>query len=332
MHTLRKLLLLLLGILPMPGGADTSASPPPEDRPADTWFDQTHELIDQRTLSGLRRFDDAFGMQDYPAQASYSLRAITELRLDDQGGMSPGLRLRASVALPQISQRVSLIFDGDQQEAPMMQGLRNIRENAVALRWIALNLQQLRIDTDAGIRSGPDLFVRARLRRLWKPTEVDQIRLLQTVRYGVQEGARSLTETDYTHVFPNRILAGGYHVLDLRHEDAACPCWTRGLLVGRALDARTVVSAGIGQDGVSQPAWMAQSRYVWWRWREQFLRDWLFWEVEPRLTQARERDWQTEPSLVLRLEVRFGKMAPPVSLMERLAPPAADSPRSPLSP
>lgn len=36
------------------------------------------------------------------------------------------------------------------------------------------------------------------------------------------------------------------------------------------------------------------------------MRDWLFYELEPRLTQQREQNWKNEASITLRLEVQFG--------------------------
>lgn len=283
------------------------------------WADYSHCLIDQRTLSGLRRFDDVFGMQDTPAQANYALRAISEVTINDRGEVTPALRIRASVSLPRTSQRLSLIFENDRQDADPLRTRPASNDAALALRWLAVNLQRLRIDTDAGLRSGPDLFARARLRKTWAITENDQFRIFQSVRYSANEHLRATTETDISHVFSSNLIANVYHVFDARQNEATCPCWSRGLLLAGSLGDRATLSGGFGQDGQSEPNWHTESRYAWMRWRQGFLREWLFYEVEPRLTQTRLRDWDTLPSLTLRLEVRFGRTpSGPVSILEQI--------------
>ncbi len=70
------------------------------------------------------------------------------------------------------------------------------------------------------------------------------------------------------------------------------------------------MSAGLGQEGVTKPEWQTESRSLWLRYRQRIWRDWLFYEVEPRLTQTRARDWDTLPAIALRLEVHFGSQRP----------------------
>lgn len=272
------------------------------------WADYSHCLIDQHTLSGVRRFDDIFGMQDMPAQASYALRVISEMTIDERGEAKPGVRVRASVNLPRTKRRLALILEDDRQETESLRSLLNSTESALALRWLAVTRERLRIETDAGVRSGPDVFARARLRRSWALTPNDQLRIFQSVRYSAQEQLRATNETDISHLFRPNLVGSVYHVLDARDNEPICPCWSRGLLLASSLGDRATLSGGIGQDGQAQPAWQVSSSYAWLRWRQGFLRQWLFYEVEPRLTQTRLRDWDTLPSLTLRLEVRFGSM------------------------
>lgn len=287
------------------------------------WADYSHCLIDQHTLSGVRRFDDIFGMQDMPAQASFALRVISEMTIDERGEATPGMRVRASVNLPRTKRRLALILEDDRQDGESLRTLLNRTESALALRWLAVTRERLRVETDAGVRSGPDLFVRARLRRSWALTPDDQLRIFQSVRFSAQEHLRATNETDLSHLFRPNLVGSIYHVLDARDKEPICPCWSRGLLLASSLGDRATLSGGIGQDGQAQPSWQVSSSYAWLRWRQGFLREWLFYEVEPRLTQTRLRDWDTLPSLTLRLEVRFGSMPVRQSgILEQIRTPA----------
>lgn len=275
------------------------------------WADYPHCLVDYRTQSTVRWLDDWFGHPDVDAsgpQASAALRAISEVVIDDRGHVTPALRVRARLTLPKISQRLSLVFEDESQDGNRLRSVPTVNEAALALRLMLLNLERLQVETDAGIRSGPDLFVRARVRKSWSIGQDDQFSVRQTVRYGVREKLRAINELDYMHAFSDYTVGTLYHNLDHQQEDDDQGMfWSRGALLSHMLDSDTTIAGGFGQEGVTKPAWENSSRFVWFRYRQRFLRDWLFYEVEPRLTQTRARDWDTLPSLALRLEVHFGQ-------------------------
>ena len=274
------------------------------------WADYPHCLVDYRTQSTVRWLDDWFGHPEPgdDEEASAALRAITELVIDDKGRVTPALRLRARLSLPKISKRLSLVLEDESQDGNRLRSVPTVNEAALALRLLVLNLQRLQVETDAGVRSGPDLFVRARVHKSWSLGRDDQFGVRQTLRYGVREKLRAINELDYMHAFSDTTVGTLYHNLDHQQEDDARGMfWSRGALVSHMLSGEATVAGGFGQEGVTRPAWEADSRFVWLRYRQRFLRDWLFYEVEPRLTQTRARDWDTLPSLALRLEVLFGQ-------------------------
>lgn len=283
------------------------------------WADYPHCLVDFRTQSTVRWLDDWFGQSGVDETASATVRAITEMVIDDRGRVTPALRVRARLSLPKISKRLSLVFEDESQDGNRLRSVPTVNEAALALRLLVANMERMQIETDVGVRSGPDLFVRGRLRKSWSLSRDDQFSLRQTLRYGVREKLRAINELDYAHAFNDDTVGMIYHNLDHQQEDDDRGMfWSRGLLVSRMLRPDATVASGFGQEGVTQPAWEANARFVWVRYRQRFLRDWLFYEIEPRLTQTRERDWDTLPSLALRLEVHFGKY--PVRVRNRFKP------------
>ncbi|WP_156873869.1 hypothetical protein [Perlucidibaca piscinae] len=296
-------------------GAHAAAEPPCIERDAKGdflgWADYPHCLVDLHSQSTVRWLDDWFGHPDVEDQAKVSMRAITELVIDEEGELTPALRVRAKVRLPRISKRLSLVFEDESQESSREQGIPTVNESALALRWLAYNLDRLQIETDAGVRSGPDLFVRARFRKTWSLGEHDAIRFSQSARYSVDERLRAINEIDYTHAFSAKRAGTLYHNLDHQEEDSDQGLfWSRGGLISQTLSHHAAVSAGLGQEGVTKPEWQTESRSLWLRYRQRIWRDWLFYEVEPRLTQTRARDWDTLPAIALRLEVHFGSQRP----------------------
>lgn len=270
------------------------------------WADYPHCLIELRAQSSVRWFDEWLGHPELDDNASVALRAVSEFIIDDHGDLTAALRLRAQVALPRINKRLSLILEDESRESGTLRSIPSVNESALALRWLVLNLERMRIETDAGVRSGPDLFVRGRFANSVALSADDQLRVAQSLRYGAKERLRAINTIDYSHALQNDSVFTLYHQLDYQQDnqdDGAF--WSRGAVFGRALSANSSAAIGAAQEGVSD-AWQERSRYVWLRYRQQFLRDWLFYEIEPRLTQTRTRDWDTLPSLTLRLEVHFG--------------------------
>lgn len=270
------------------------------------WADYPHCLVDLHAQSTVRWFDDWLGHADLDKRASTSLRAIVETDVDDKGQLTTAFRLRAKIALPRISKRLSLVFEDEAQEAGSLRSIPTVNESALALRWLVVNLQRLRIETDAGLRSGPDLFVRGRFASSVAISPNDQLRVSQSLRYGAKEKIRAINTLDYNHALENDSVFSLYHQLDYQQENAdAGVFWSRGAVLSQALSERSSAAFGAGQEGVTESL-QERSRFLWLRYRQQFSREWLFYEIEPRLTQTRERDWATLASLTLRLEVHFG--------------------------
>ena len=134
------------------------------------WADYPHCLVDQHTQSTVRWLDDWFSQSPKDAAAltpatalaQARIRLINEWLVDSHGDLTPTLRLRASVALPQLERRLSLVFEDESGQARRIDGVPAINETALALRWAALNLKRLHIDTDVGLHGATDLFVRGR--------------------------------------------------------------------------------------------------------------------------------------------------------------------------
>lgn len=273
------------------------------------WADHPHCLVDAYAQSTVLWFDDWFGDGEIDDKANVALRAIGESYVDETGDIKLGLRLRAKIALPKASKRLSLIIEDESQDGNPSQTLLDRNEFAVGLRWVVASLERFRVETDAGVRSAFDPYVRARTAFSLPLTPDDQLRLSLSARFSADEKLRAIQNTNYAHVFPNDMVGQVFHVLDHRQEDRQRgEYWVRGGLLSRSLPESSAVSVGISQEGVTQ-GWQEDARYVWWRYRRPAYRDWLFFEIEPRLTQTRQTNWDTLASIAFRLEVHFGQQA-----------------------
>lgn len=282
------------------------------------WADYPHCLVDQHTQSTVRWLDDWFSLPpaESPVPGSAStiaqarLRLVNEWLLDADGHLVPAIRLRASVTLPQLTRRLSLVFEDDTTPVRRDIGLPAVNEAALALRWAALNLRRLQIDTDVGLHSATDLFVRARLRQSVSLGEHDEFRALHSLRYGLQDRWRAIQSLELAHAFGEQRIGVIYHQFD-DQPSANGLHWSRGALVAQAVSPTQTLSWGASQEGLTEPGWHLRSASLWLRWRQRVARDWCFIEIEPRLTRSRIGSEDTRPSLALRFEVLWGGEAMP---------------------
>lgn len=288
------------------------------------WADYPHCLVDQHTQSTVRWLDDWFSQppQDAAAEltpevalAQARVRLINEWVMDDHGDVTPALRLRASVVLPQLARRLSLVLEDESGQARRFDGVPAVNETALALRWAVLNLKRLDVDTDVGLHSVTDLFVRARLRQSFSLSEKNEFRAFHSLRYGLQDEWRAIESLELAHAFGQHRVGVLYHQFDYQQAESSDGVhWSRGGLIAEEISSTKTMSYGVSQEGVTRPSWQPRTDSLWWRWRQRVLRDWFFIEVEPRLTRSRLDSEDIRPSLALRFEVLWGGEAVPSAL------------------
>lgn len=280
------------------------------------WMDYQHCMLSGRTMATARWFDDLFGNW-YADQASMLVRIRTVAIWDQKTGTQFVPSINASAQLPNASKRLRLVISDDRTDlgnnsenvSPEKQRQLGGNSLTAAIRFVPVTLKALRIDTDVGLRGGPDLFLRARVRNSWNLNEDSVLRAGETLRYAVQDRGRALTELGIEHVLPGDALLTFSNALSYwEKEDSQVGMrWNQGLALTRALGGQQSLTLGVGTEGVTRPRWERDSYGIWVTVRRQFLRDWLFYEIEPRITRYRIYSWDAIPSLTLRLEVQLGR-------------------------
>lgn len=280
------------------------------------WMDYQHCTFSGRTIATARWVDDLFG-DWYDDQASMLVRAISEVTEVEGDGLNIKFRLRASAALPNAKQRLRLVVtdDSDRDENVANQDvLSQINKNnnsiSAALRWIPFARAGFKTDFDLGVRgiNPPDVFTRMRVRNNWSISRNAIMRLGQTFRYGSDSHGSSITQLDFERVMDENSVArfsSAYQYQQDDHQNGFS--WGHGVSLSHALGSNKSLSYGVSLNGHTQPNWRGENYGPWVAFRSSFLRSWLFYELEPRLTYYRDRDWDSVASIILRLEIQLGK-------------------------
>lgn len=281
------------------------------------WVDYQHCVFSGRTTASARWFDDLFGEWS-DEEAAMMVRVVTEAGWDEENGFSSAARIRAKADLPNAKERLRLVITDEeeanelptQEERVAPQTLRRLRDtSSVALRWFPRVRHNIRTDLDIGVRGGPEIYTRLRLRRQWGLTEDSVLKAAQTFRYGTESLGVSSSQLDAERAVSGRSvlrLSTVYRFAENDHDDGFV--WTHGLSMSHVFREYSDASLGYGfsVSGHTRPDIHKESYGPWLVWRQSFWRDWLYYEIEPRLTHYRELDWDRVPSLVVRLEAQFG--------------------------
>ena len=75
----------------------------------------------------------------------------------------------------------------------------------------------------------------------------------------------------------------------------------------QTLSPNRKISYQIGAYGQTQPTWFMTDYLVVMRYRQNLHKEWLFFEIRPQVQYSKENDWDDELSLLLRLDLLFGR-------------------------
>ncbi len=191
----------------------------------------------------------------------------------------------------------------------MREALGDFRDSAsVALRWIPFSGLGFKTDVDVGVRSTPEAYVRWRLRQQWQLGSENLLRAGQTFRYGSERRGESVSQLEAERALDaNSTLRAGT-AWRIEEEDTASGfAWSHGLSLQHMVGDDGSLSYGWSVGGFTRPHYRRERHGPWLVWRQSLWRDWLFYEIEPRITYYRRLDWDDVPSLVLRLEAQIGR-------------------------
>lgn len=274
------------------------------------WMDYQHCIYSGRTLKAATWFDDLFGDWNDDG-ASMLLTAVTEQLFEEGGKNALRFRVRASVDLPNASQRFRLVvFDEDSEDSDNKILHDRKGRQSIALRWIPGQIAGLQTDFDIGVRgvAPSDIFTQLRSRRSWPVLQDYSLRFGQIFRYGSNKKGSESTQLDLERAVGNDAVFRFANMVSYEQKDSANGLsFGHGISLSHVLSAHRSLSYGISSAGRSEPNWRITDYGPWILWRGMISSSWLYYEVEPRINYARQNDWVPRASVTLRLEMQFGR-------------------------
>jgi hypothetical protein len=286
-------------------------------------MDKTHENLEHDFLKQVVRLDDFFGnvKTENRRQTEYQFRFRNVVHIESDGSYKIGPSIRANVVLPKINERLRLTISGDnepQQVTPTLpedpgspgfdRTTGNTRLVNTELRYGYIQTPNMDLFMGVGVRLvlPPQVFTRTRFQYTYHLSDISLVRFGETFFVRTPDGPGETTELDLERLLDQKTLlrwsttgTASYGLQGL--EWGSELSWIREL---SSMSAVTVMGGVYGNSSFDDV--MSNYRLLT-RYRRNFLRSWLFYEVEPELFWPRsdKGDFPTRFGFTVRLEVVF---------------------------
>jgi len=288
----------------------------PPSIPHEQWFDIWQRSFTDTMDFTVKQLDGLFESSDeVSASGQKEARAEGRVQLawEPRSGMlsDTDLRFRVRVRLPALKERVDLLLSDNEDEtqnntirAARDTGNNNRDRTTIALRFRPEQDSHYSFRIGAGRRD--QLYAMTRYRdafafsKQWAMLYDAELYYYTRDRLGAEVGVAFQYEINKKHLVRQN---NRYYYRD----DTNDWLWRHEVHHLFSVDQHNAVIPHFMVEGLSQPNFRVEEVYGGFRWRNNMLRDWLFFEVEPFVLWLREEDFKTSYGVALRVEAYYGR-------------------------
>lgn len=274
----------------------------------------THEIMSQGVTDFANWLDSFFGDERIYEESQNSHIKLYLLQIsEDEQNPRYDAQLKGKLTLPGTQRKLKLLIEstpeetaGDTEAESLTQAVES-QEQSIGLRYIQRDTPQWRVQTDAGVRfrGGLDSFLRLRIRRQFL-ADLWTFRLAETVFWydskGVGETTRLDSERRIAEHYLFRSTTFATWLKDNEYFDLG-----QDFYLFHDISRRRAVVYQAGVAGISEPDVHTTQYLLSVRLRQQLHHDWLYFEINPRITYPEEEDFDAVKSIIFKLEIIFGK-------------------------
>jgi hypothetical protein len=314
-HWLR--LALISGLAVLATGQTTAAEEPATaaitTESADTnWIDTGRENLNKRADALANWADSFFGhTRSVEDAASSIIRIRPQFEWDEEDDTDWKIRATGRLYLPRASERLSVVFlgqDDDFEDEFYDPATTASGDSSLAIEYQIGDRNEHKAYLFAGVKAGPKGQLGARYRYQAPFLDRNRFRFSEELFWVGGDGFGTLTRVDIDRTLSSNTLLRWANRAEYSEESNGIEwnsriAWAKRLDPGAALRAFTFIR------GETDPE-LLKSRGFGMAYRRQFLRDWLFWEIEPRYAwrkRQRDNDREGVAMIKLRLEAVIGE-------------------------
>jgi hypothetical protein len=286
-----------------------------------TWVDRYHAYIENDLYGTVawfdRFFEDDLRKDVGPSQSS--MRWTNDFRWDQENHFKYRTRVRASIRLSHLMRRWRLVISGEntgdptaiKPEDPGNPGLDVASQSRRASTELVYDLHQSRntiVDLGAGVRIklSPTAYFRARFLHARELAYSIIGRLAVTPFWDTKDGFGESNQVDFERQLAPMTLLRWSNSATITEVSNGWN-WGTELSVLQRLSPYSAITFAANATGPTRPSTVVQNYRVYTRYRRNFLRSWLFFELEPDVNWPRQDDGSRKTVLggTIRLEINF---------------------------
>ena len=274
-------------------------------------LDSARNTVSYQVTEFANWLDNFFGDDRIYDESQSSHLKLNLLKINEEGYQPRyEANLQGKLTLPNTQKRLELLFESDPEENANADNTVveavEAQEQSLGLRYIQLSTDWLRANTDVGVRfrSGLDTFVRFRLRGLFNLGHWN-LRASETLFWRDSTGPGATTRLDIERQFAKTWLFRATSKATWLDETHQFDMGQDFFLIHTINKHRAVIYR-TGLTAVSEPKMQTTGYILSIRLRQQIHRNWLFFEINPKVLYPQAEDFHSRHSLTFKLEVVFG--------------------------
>jgi hypothetical protein len=297
-------------------GFSQPGQPEPEDPDAFTTeqpnaADHTHKAVSRSINNAARWIDSFFDDETYIAEdATTTLRLAQGIFLERGENQRYKTRVNVKIDVPRFKHRLNLFAGGEADDertsdAPITSIQDTTNDPFAGFQYFAKSTKKLNLSLTAGVKfDSAELFIGPRLRRTFGLGHWN-LRFIQRVRWFTDNGWEVPTRFDLETLFGDNLFFRNTVEGRWREQDDGYRYEIRPTLVQR-LANRKAIEYQWSTVFKTRPNHRLEQSVASIRFRRQFWRRWLFYEIDPQVAFRNDEDFDPKAGVTLALEVVFG--------------------------
>lgn len=273
------------------------------------FIDNSHDLLSQQVERYVRGVD-AFFSDDrvYEESTGSYIRISGATTFSEEGDMSFSGTIRAKARFPHTKKKLQLLIESDDQEDSKDNPVDVVRDSdySAAVRNVFKDTVLWNVHADAGIkvRTPLDPFVRFRVRRSFSP-ENWAVRLSETLFWFNSDGLGETTQLNLDRRIADKSLFRARSTATWLYDVDQFNL-SQDFFVFHEIDEKAGLIYHLAAFADTKPvihttAYLAAVGY-----RRKIYKEWLFIEFKPQIEYFKESDFESIPSVILKLEAIIG--------------------------
>lgn len=291
-----------------------------------TWYDRGHEYLSQKFCEPAVWFDNFFSNErsDEERGPGNFVRWRNEFSFTKNDGLAMRSRLSANVSLPGATKRLHLLLMREDEDDTISSLIDNTKLNLpssdanaplssqrnklqLGMRYDLAEERFSRFSVSGGIHAGTPMepFVKGRYRYTKPLTNDSLVRFIETGYWKNLEGFGETTRIDIEKQLTDLNLLRWSTSANFSEISPGFELNSELALL-RQISKKSAISFSLGASGYTDPSTfdtvVISSRY-----RHNFFRDWLFYEIEPAVSWPKNDQGERDAlsSITFRVEIQF---------------------------